>query len=207
MTLTEIVRGKGVKIHLHVDGRYLLTIHEEVWMKNGLKKGQQLTDELLDKLSEESQERFAKERAMRLLSARSYTGRQLFDKLTEEAEPEVAQQVVERMEQLGLVDDLDYARRYARDCTNLRQFGANRTRQELRRRGVDPEVIDQVLEEQEQNPVEAIIRWIERKYCRDLEDPTGKGKNRAVQGLLRRGYSYDEIFAAIREFQERESEV
>ena len=53
----------------------------------------------------------------------------------------------------------------------------------------------QVVEELEPNPAEKIKEIIEKKYLRCLQDE--KGYRRAVNGLQRLGYRYEDIRQAI----------
>ena len=74
---------------------------------------------------------WAKSLALQHLSRRSMSAKQLKDKLKERVGEEAADMAVERMAELGYLDDADYAGRLARDLTNLRKLGPDRIRREL----------------------------------------------------------------------------
>ena len=48
---------------------------------------------------------------------------------------------MEHMEELGLLNDEDYARRLANELFTRKKFGARRVKQELRQKGIDDALI------------------------------------------------------------------
>ena len=62
-------------------------------------------------------------------------------------------------------------------------------------KGIDKEIIAQVVEELEPNPVEKIKEIIEKKYLRCLQDENGY--RRAVNGMQRLGYRSEDIKQAL----------
>ena len=102
------------------------------------------------------------------------------------------------MEELGLIDDESYAERYAGELFERKKYGPLRVRQELRRKGIEPELIDELLEEYD-NPdafTERIREVLERRYPGWQEDE--KIKRRAFSALQRMGYSYEHIREGMR---------
>ena len=85
----------------------------------------------------------------------------------EAGEPRKAELIREAAEELGLIDDEDYARRLAQSLFGGKHFGARRVKQELRRKGIADDVIEAVLAEfsTDRDETEENIRAIlERKY-------------------------------------------
>ena len=71
-------------------------------------------------------------------------------------------------------------------------------RQKLREKGIDRDLIDEVLSEfviDEDGQIRAII---EKKYARSLDDE--KGRRRAVNALTRLGFSYQSIKSVMAEY-------
>lgn len=105
---------------------------------------------------------------------------------------------MEHMEELGLLNDEDYARRLANELFTRKKFGARRVKQELRQKGIDDALIAAVMDEfsTECSETEENIRAIlERKYPMAREDE--KVRRRAVAALQRYGYGFDEIFSVL----------
>ena len=205
MKITALKQGRDNKCHVHVDGRYLLTLHIQEAERLSLSRDREVTEAQLELWLLESQTLFAKDYAMSILSRRSISEKELLDKLlrkphSENVSPEdwqqAAEAAVERMKELGLVDDEDYAGKLARDLSHLRKLGPRRIRQELIQKGVDRELAEEAVEELERDPQEDILELLKGKLSRLAlaaaeDDP--KEKQRLVGRLLRMGYGYSDI--------------
>ena len=102
------------------------------------------------------------------------------------------------MEELGLIDDEQYARRLAQELFTRKRFGVRRVKQELREKGIADNIVAMVLEEfspETEETVEKIRELIERKYPAAQEDE--KVRWRAVAALQRYGYSLEDIFSVL----------
>ena len=205
MRITQLSKTKRGRYALCVEGEYLFSLHEEVFYSAHLTVGMDVTVERLEELRQESEYRIAKERAMGLLSARSYTAHQLKEKLSRYADEEASQAAVERMEELGLVNDEEYAFVYARDLYHLKRYSPRRIVQELQRKGIDSQLAREAASQfEEDTTMEQLVELVRRKYGKYLGEE--KGRNRAVGGLSRMGYSYEEIKSAIRRVREEDGE-
>ena len=107
-----------------------------------------------------------------------------------------------RMEELGLVDDEKFARRYAEELIYTKHLSVRGARYKLTEKGIDKELADEILEELDPDPREHIQIIIERKYKNALSDE--KGKRRCIAALQRMGYSWSDINAVIGEYFEDE---
>lgn len=84
-----------------------------------------------------------RERALRCLAQRDHSRQELARKLAAHGTEDETAEVVQRMEELGLLSDGRYAESYVR--SHLDRFGAARLRLELARKGVHQEIIAQAL--------------------------------------------------------------
>lgn len=196
MEITDIRITKRGRYSIYVEGEFACVLHPDIYAVSGLSVGDTLTPHLLEQLKGESTGKLAREKALALLSQRAYTAGKLYGKLVEYTEDEgAAAAAVARMEELGLVNDVDYARRFASDCLNLRHYSMARTAQALREKGIDTELIRETLDSMEYDPQPAIARLIQRKYSRYLEDE--KGVRKTLSALQRLGYRYGDIRAVL----------
>lgn len=208
LRVTAIEKAKK-GYHLFVEGEYALTLSAEVLAESGLRAGQEITPQQLDEIKQASDRRRARERALYLLESRSHSKKELFDKLCRSIPEDIAREVTGRMVELGLVDDESYARRWAAMLWREKKYGPRRIRQGLMQKGFDRELIDQVLEEMDDSFLQEetagqLEELIRRKYARYLAGDDPKGRNKAVNGLLRLGYDYEQIRTALRNFTETE---
>jgi len=120
--------------------------------------------------------------ALRILTRREYTRRELQRKLTERDYPEdVVEEVLDEMERAGYVDDKEYARRF---LETREEWGYWRIRYELARRGIDEGILDKIIVYDEkveyQRAMNLIRSWMPGLTARQIE-----GR------LVRRGFRKD----------------
>lgn len=195
MLITAIEKRRKMLSALFLDGEFAVNIDTETLLQFRYKIGMDITDEQLHELILASDARRANEKALYLLEHRSHSKKELIDKIQRTTSKEAARSAADRMEELGLVNDADFAKRYAAELMNRKGFASRRTQYELLQKGIDKEIAAQVVEELEPDPVEKIKEIIEKKYLRGLQDE--KGYRRAVNGLQRLGYRYEDIKQAI----------
>jgi len=136
----------------------------------------------------------AKERALAMLDRRDYSAAELRKKLVEKGEDEAeAAAAVERLTELGFVDDARYAPLVVRHYA-AKGYGPRRVLQELQARGIPRELWDAAME---QMPVQddAVDRLLRSRLKSDAPDRAEL--KRASDFLLRKGYGWDEIKAAV----------
>ena len=200
MLITAIEpRKRGFSV-LYFDDGTSLRILTEVALSEGLGPGTDIQEEQLETLLRKSQTKRAGEKALTLLEYRSYSKKELEDRLSRETGREAAREAAGRMEELGLLDDRDYARCLAEDLFTRKGFSQSRVRQELCRRGLERDLAEAAAEEFARPPQEAIRELIERKYARYLGDE--KGRRRAIAALQRLGYRFEDIRGVLREYPE-----
>lgn len=195
MLITAIEKRRKMLSALFLDGEFAVNIDTETLLQFRYKIGMDITDEQLHELILASDARRANEKALYLLEHRSHSKKELIEKIQRTTSKEAARSAADRMEELGLVNDEEFAQRYAAELFNRKGFASRRAQYELLQKGIDKEMIAQVVEELEPDPVEKIKEIIEKKYLRYLQDE--KGYRRAVNGLQRLGYRYEDIKQAI----------
>ena len=140
----------------------------------------------------------ARKRALRLLDKRDYSRKMLLDKLTEKgAEESDALEVVDWLCEIGAVDDVRYAGLVVRHYAQ-KGYGARRIRDELYRRGIGKELWEEALSSLSETD-ETVFRILSVKLRGT--DGAPEDLRRAENALLRRGYSREEIRAAIERYQ------
>ena len=208
--------GKGEKIHLSLDGEYIATVNADYWFTCGIKSGSEVTPEQLEELLTESARRKMMNKALDLLSLRDYSRRELSDKLVTKAWEKKEQKdmdlgslkqqasdICDRLEELGLLNEERFARSYVDELIRRKHLSKSGLRTALIQKGVQRDIIETVLEAVDVDPVEQIRELLATKFKnRDLSDE--KQKTRTVNALLRLGYRYNEIHAAMGEWMEDE---
>lgn len=135
------------------------------------------------------------------LVGRARSRRELSDKLVAKDVPDdVAARLLDRFEELGLVDDAAFARTWVTQRQAGKGLARRALAQELRRKGVDDDVakdaLDEVDTDQEREAARALVRKKMRTLTRvDITTAT----RRLVAMLGRKGYSGGVAWAVVRE--------
>lgn len=191
--------GKGNKIHIHVDGEYKMTVDSDFVSSRGLYENMQLNESELAELEMAVNSRRAFNKAVDLLSRRDHSSGELLQKLRQKGYGDGAEEAIEKLSQFGYIDNRRFALNYANELVRLKGYGKRRVSQELFRKGVEKEIIDEILQEVEFES-DTLANLIERKYSKYLD--TQKGVTKTINALLRMGYSYSEIKSALQSYQE-----
>ena len=194
MKITAVEPRRKQMCALFIDGEYVMNLDAQTLIENRFDVGREIDDDELKEIIEKSSERRAKEKALWLISYRSHSKKELFDKLKRSFDEASAQKAVDRMEELGLINYEEFAKLYARKLVNGKKMSVKAAEFELYRKGIDKITAEQVLGELEYDPKTQIIEFITKKY-KNIDDE--KIKRRAVAALQRKGYSWEEIKQAI----------
>ncbi len=182
-----------------LEGGDLLRVTEDELLRFGLRPGLELDEALLTELQSAAKASSAKAAAANMIGSRALSKQELQRRLvrkgTEEAD---AQAAADWLEDIGAVDDESYAAAVVRDY-GRRGYGPQRVREELRRRGVPRQLWDQAMEELPDSAA-VLDALIQKKNRGDLSDP--KAVKRLSDALLRRGFSWGEVRAAISRYVE-----
>ena len=126
---------------------------------------------------------------------------QLEDKLAaKDAPPDVVQRVLDRFEEVGLVDDVVYAEMLVRSQHAGRGLGRRALAHELRRKGVDDEVAREALEQVDADDEEQTARaLVARRLPATRGLPRDKRIARLSGMLARKGYPGGLAMRVVRE--------
>jgi len=132
--------------------------------------------------------------ALRYLARRDYSCLELTRKLVQRGvAEELAENVVQRLGEAGLVSDERFAEVFARSRVNS-AYGPMRIRAELRQRGVTDALIASALQPFEEDWHELARDWVARRHRGALDR---KAEARLYRGGTQRGFSHDQIMRAI----------
>lgn len=174
----------------------VLRVYPQVVQDFGLHPGIELTDGEWEKLLAAAGSVSAKMRAVRIVSASAVSRKNLEQRLRQKGEtPEHAQEAVEWMAGLNLLDDRETARQIvARGAA--RGYGKARIRQMLYEKGIPRDLWEEALENLE-DPDEAIMQYL-RRYLPRNPDP--KQKKKVIDALVRRGHGWQDIQRCLRQY-------
>lgn len=201
-TVTEVGTYKGSTLRIDFEDGEPAFINREVAADCGIRKGITLTEDEWQSVVYKNDLRRARERALYLLDVKDHSYVMLFRRLEENYPEQICYEVCDRLAELGLINDRRFASLCARHYMEVKRFGRFRAVQEMRLKGLSQTIINEALEpyDDPESVRERIKELVGKKYIRRLEDEDGVKK--VKNALVRQGYSYSDINAAMSELLE-----
>lgn len=158
-------------------------------------------DEARDLGPEADPESVARTIVLNKLTARARSRHELADALSAKDVPDdVAERVLDRFEEVGLVDDQAFSDAWVESRRQSRGLAGRALSQELRRKGVSDEVARLSLEQIDPDDERAAARGLVKRKLRSLSRVDEAVKFRRLTGLLaRKGYPPGVAVAVVRE--------
>lgn len=192
--VSSIEQRKGGTALVGVDDADPVELPLEALLEHNIHENRQLEPERWTRIVYEGQHRVAVRRALEFLAKRRRTTAALRDHLaTDFGEAEVAR-AIERVEELGYLDDGAWARAYVAQPRS-RGRGRSILARELQTKGIGPEDLETALADHDERQ-EAIAAARKRlRALRRLEDDVRE--RRLYSYLQRRGFRHELIREAI----------
>lgn len=179
------------------DGR-IFRLYRQTIEDFGLYFGKEMSDEELQKLEKAAGQMSAKMRAVRIVSASGVSKADLESRLVQKGErKQDARQAVAWLEDLDLLDDSKIAQQVVQKCI-VKGYGLSRAKQALYEKRVPKEYWEDALADYP-DQTEKIMEFLQIRLGNNRDE---KQLRRAMDALLRRGHSYQEIRKALNQFAE-----
>ena len=183
----KILRFQKNKIYL--EDNEVIDINRDIKAKYRIKTGGEISPEDYKSIIYES----ALSKSYFLLSMRDYTSRELLQKLKMKYKRKtvietILYNVVEKLSELGYIDDYSYTESYIDRKKNL---GRKRIEYELHIKGIDSTIINEVYANAEKiNEKEEIEKMLYKVKNKD--------ENRQIAYFIRRGFKLQDILEVIK---------
>ncbi len=186
---------------LFVDGEFVAEVSAEIVEQLRLKVGDAADPADLARILEREEEVRARERCLRWLEVRARSRRELQERLRQAGfAPAVAERVLARLAQAGLVNDAAFAQALVHDRLRGGGLGRRRLRAELAKRGVERDQIEATLSGTDAaGEAETCRQLALRQAFRYRRLPRAAARRRLSGYLARRGFSAQDVFQAVDE--------
>lgn len=178
------------RAHVYVDGRFALSLGIELAAEWDVRPGRSLTPDELSALTAAEARRDAMESALRLLSYRPRSERELRDRLVRKRFGRaIVGETLSRLRELGYLDDAAFARFWTESRQTLRPRSGRLMATELRRLGVEKDTAERATAEisDEDAAYQAASRRLPSLHGLEYQP----FRERLGRFLTRRGFSYD----------------
>lgn len=197
MVVTSLDQKSSDRIIIHFDDGTEMKSTLSAITDARIYSGKELDTTQFQKLKHLSERHLAFNKAADMLSRRLMSEKELRDKLSLKGfEDDTIEYCIHKLIDLRLINDEYYASAIVRHYS-AKSYGIGRIREELRRRGICRELWDNALAEIPESE-EKISKFISTH----LKDSTDKKQIKKVtDSLLRRGFSWEEIKSALRNYE------
>lgn len=200
MTVTEIVSLNKRKSKVILDEGFTLVLFQGELRRYRIKEGQELSEEVYKEIIEEVLSKRAREQALRMLEMSDKTETQIRQKLKREFFPEeVVELVVTFLYEHSFLNDEKYARRYV-EISGTRK-SRRQIQYDLSQKGVDKQVISDLLDELPVEEEEQIRQYIRKKGVAPASLDR-KERSKLLAALGRRGFSFEVVNRVLGDFLE-----
>lgn len=196
MVVTKIEELDKKRVKVYIDDEFAFVVYKGELRLYGLKEKEEVDAKVYNDLMSEVLPKRAKLRCMNLLKSKSYTERQLRDKLKQgEYTQELIEIALEYVKSYGYVDD----KRYCDDfiAYNMENKSLKRMEQDLLKKGINKNVISEAFERMREDGNEpdefSMAAELMRKKKYDANTATIEEKRRFAALLYRKGFGADTI--------------
>ncbi len=182
------------RVSVFIDGDFAMGLARDVADTANIHVGQDLTAADIANLLASEQLSRATSAALNYLAWRPRSEGEVRQRLRRSDTPsDVIDQVVQKLRDWRYIDDEDFARRWIENRAAHRPRGTRVLTQELRAKGIDPELASATVDEADIDEASDALE-LARKRAGQLADLEPEVRERRLTGFLaRRGYGFDII--------------
>jgi regulatory protein len=185
------------RVNIYLDGEFAfgMAVVVAAW----LRVGQELGEEKIATLKSQDELEITYQKALHFLSYRPRSSAEVRQNLSKRGISEaLIEETLIRLQTTGLVNDEAFARAWVENRNAFRPRGKPALRMELRRKGLNDEIIQSVLDSQGNEA--ALALTTARKYARRLSGLEWPEFRQKLSGFLaRRGFSYTTLAPVVSE--------
>ncbi|OGE64917.1 hypothetical protein A3I48_03760 [Candidatus Daviesbacteria bacterium RIFCSPLOWO2_02_FULL_36_7] len=199
--ITEVIpqRKNPKRFNIFLDGEFAFGADEDLVVSRRLVIGKVITPEDLERILFEAEVGKLMERMYRWFGIRQHSEKEVRDYFRVRRKEEISQltvdSLVEVLKKKGLVNDLEFAKAWVEARRRSKQKGIRVIKAELYQKGIDKEIMEQVIsgqvtgDSEEELAKQALEKKL--KYWKNLNSLELKKKS--YEFLARRGFEYDVI--------------
>ena len=197
MIIARIQKKNDNNVIVLLDNDQKLFLSYEVLLKNGLRKGSEISESHFDYLIKENQKYFIRQKAYTLLGKRIHSVFELRTKLRQKKyDADLIQLTIDDLLNSRYLDDMKFAEMYAEEKLRLKLWGKTKLKSELMKKGISSGIITTVLEEKfppADEELDNASQLVKKKYSQLKNRNMEKQKlvKRLYAFLISKGYSYD----------------
>ena len=196
ITKIEIQKKRKDRYNIYIDDEFRFGVDEGTLIDFDLRKDREISEEEVEKIENEEVVVKAFNSAMRSLKLRDRSEKEIRDKLKQkELAVSAIDKAIKKLYRLEFLNDKRFAEMFVRDRMKLKPKGKRVLSLELAQKGIDKDIIEEVLSElvggeEELDLAKRVFEKAEKKYG-GPED--SEAKQKIIKYMVSKGFSWDDI--------------
>jgi regulatory protein len=202
ITKIELQKKNKHRYSIFIDDEYAFGVEADVLIHHNLASDKYLSDNEIDEILADDEQKRAKEQAFRYLSNRDHSEKELKQKLKRKGFSDQAiDKVIPDLKNLQFLNDKKFAELFARNRILQKPIGQRQLEFDLKQKGIQNSIIEETLVKiySEFNEAE-LARRLAVKRIQQLRGKTPiQIKRKTADFLLRRGFEWEIVREIIEE--------
>lgn len=201
MKITDIEPQKRKdRVNIYIDNAFAFGLSLELKYMYDLTIDTEVNDDFIEDVLKEEEARRAMNATLNFLSYRQRSEQEIRHKLREKGyEENYIERSISFCKNQNYIDDESFAINFVKDKINLNKLGTHRIKKELMTKGIDEDIIESVLVEDENDEYERALQIATKKYSTYKDDDRNKIYRKLGGFLQRKGYSFDIVNKILKE--------
>lgn len=202
MLIERLVKKDETTVVVYLDNGDKLYLSYEVVLKNGLRKGSEISEDRFDFLIRHNKKYHIRQKALSYLARRVHSKRELEIKLRQKKyEIDLINEVLSDLVEKNIINDESFALHFTDEKISRKKWGIMKVKSELIKKGISSELIDKALKsystpESENETASALAKKKLSIITKRESDPQ-KVKQKLLSYLVSRGFQYELSFEVI----------
>lgn len=200
ITKIEAQKRSKDRVNIYVDEEYFMAVYAELVYTHSLKKGMEIDKDSLESLLHDEIYMKAKNKALSILSKSDQSEKKLREKLLNDYDENIVEEVIEFLKGYKLINDNLLAEKIVHDNMNLSKFGKNKIKQNLYNKGIAASDIQDAISQIDPDEEYENAKYLAEKRLKRLKgEDKNKINQKIYQHLAYKGFNYDIIKRVLRE--------
>lgn len=215
ITSVEVQKRNPHRFNIFIDGMFAFGADEDLVVNFRLLSGKEINPTDLEKILFEAQVGKLMDRMYNLFSIRARSEKEVRDyfriksfKLKVKGNEQISEIVIDsligKLKQKGMINDLEFAKSWVQARRKSKQKGKTALKSELFQKGIDRDIIEEVLAESSNENEEVLaLQALEKKLKSWSNLDKIHFKKKAYEFLGRRGFGYEIISVVVAKMMEK----
>lgn len=193
ITSVEPQKKNSKRFNIYLDGEFAFGADEDLVVNRRLIVGKIIIPEDLEKILFEAEVGKLTEKMYRLWSIRQRSEKEVRDYLrVKKISSLAANSLIEKLKKKGMINDFEFAKNWTESRRRSKQKGIRAIKAELYQKGIDKEIIAEVLSQSDSVSEEELAKKAIEKKMRSWKNlPIQELKKKAFDFLMRRGFEFE----------------